>query len=170
MAYVPEDAQMANKYATALNQQNKKYPLLINIEDGRLVPNVRLIGGGPEIRGQDGKVLARAVSPHPKYRVYMGDPKASVSERMRLLATQGIIQQLPVGAEVSVSDDVSGLPAAVHNDFADLAAFDIQRANPQELADYARRVYHHEFAEGTHHNTMRATLRAMAARAAGELG
>lgn len=54
----------------ARNKQDKKYPHLINIDDGRLLPNV------PNL------------AKHPKYRVYHGDPKATSGERLRYLASQ----------------------------------------------------------------------------------
>lgn len=47
--------------------QDKKNPFLINIEDGRLIPNV--------------STLAK----NSRYRVYTGDPKASDKERMKFL-------------------------------------------------------------------------------------
>jgi len=43
--------------------QDKKFPFLIHVEDGRLMPNV------PALRK------------HPKYRVFTGSPKAGPDER-----------------------------------------------------------------------------------------
>ena len=34
----------------ARNAQNRKRPMLINIDDGRLMPNVPRLGGRPEVR------------------------------------------------------------------------------------------------------------------------
>lgn len=55
----------------ARNQQDKKHPFVINIKDGRLLPNV------PSLRA------------HPSYRVYTGDPAASPRDRLRFLSVAG---------------------------------------------------------------------------------
>lgn len=55
----------------ARNKQDKKHPFVINIHDGRLLPNV------PNLRA------------HSNYRVYTGDPKASAQERLRFLSVAG---------------------------------------------------------------------------------
>lgn len=135
----------------ARDKQNKKIPLLINIEDGRLVPNVPLIGGRKEVRNADGHVIVAARLPHPKYRPYMGDPKATLAQRMTMLATQGIIGAMPVTDAPLSADE-------------ELAPIDIETAKPQEMIDYAMKKYHHEFEPGTHHNKMRALLRQLEAQ------
>lgn len=63
------EAQEMRQAAGARPRQDPKYPMLINIDDGRLYPNV------PKMRA------------HPKYIVYTGDVKASATERMRWVDT-----------------------------------------------------------------------------------
>ncbi len=66
------DAQEAALAARrAQTAQDKKFPHLIHVEDGRLMPNVQRLRG------------------HPKYRVFTGSPKATVEERMAWLRSLG---------------------------------------------------------------------------------
>ena len=60
-----QEANLANHRAKT--QQDKKHPFVINIEDGRLMPNVQ------------------ALRKHKSYVVYRGDVHASLPERMRWL-------------------------------------------------------------------------------------
>jgi hypothetical protein len=62
---------LQNKMAAArvARSQDKRVPFLINIEDGRLMPNVPTL------------------STHRNYRPYLGDLKASKDERMLYLRT-----------------------------------------------------------------------------------
>jgi hypothetical protein len=57
--------------ARARQRQDKTHPLLINAQDGRLMPNV------PRIRNNK----------KSHYVVYTGDPKATLESRMRWLKT-----------------------------------------------------------------------------------
>lgn len=62
-----QEIQMANARATSRKYgQDKKHPFLINIDDGRLMPNVERLRKHRSA----------------KYRVYTGDVKASLDERM----------------------------------------------------------------------------------------
>lgn len=61
---------MATRQAS-VKRQDSAAPLLINIEDGRLMPNA------PNIRALQG------------YRVYHGDPKADLKTRMAYLRSGG---------------------------------------------------------------------------------
>lgn len=61
---------MANRQAST-KRQDTSSPLLINIKDGRLMPNV------PNIRSL------------PDYRPYHGDPKANTATRMAYLRSGG---------------------------------------------------------------------------------
>lgn len=72
------DAQAANLEgkiadARARQRQDKSHPLLINIKDGRLMPNV------PRIRNNK----------KAQYVVYTGPAKATLEERMRYLQSMG---------------------------------------------------------------------------------
>ena len=58
------DAQEATLAARrARISQDKKFPFLIHVDDGRLMPNVE------------------ALRKHPKYRVFTGSPRATPEER-----------------------------------------------------------------------------------------
>lgn len=62
-----QEARMAEARSTSRKfGQDRKHPFLINIEDGRLMPNVERLR-----KHRSGT-----------YRVYTGDPKASLDERM----------------------------------------------------------------------------------------
>lgn len=65
------EAQLADARA-AKSKQDKKYPHLIHVDDGRLLPNIETL------------------RKHPKYRVYRGDSSASLAERLRYLQSQGV--------------------------------------------------------------------------------
>lgn len=133
--------------------QNKRYPLLINVDDGRLVPNVPQLGGRTEIRAQDGRLLRTAILAHPRYRVYMGDPKAPLEERMRLLATSGF------GVHNPVIDPDAPRNAVVAE------SFDISKASKQELVAFAEKQYGTTLDPNKHHATLRAEVRQLAANA-----
>lgn len=66
-----QDAKISD--ARARSAQDKVNPLLINIDDGRLMPNVRRI-----LRHKSAR-----------YVIYSGDPKASLEERMLWLKSMG---------------------------------------------------------------------------------
>lgn len=56
--------------------QDKRTPFVINIVDGRLIPNTRL------------------TRRNPNYRLYRGDVNAPLDERMRYLASAGLTQEI----------------------------------------------------------------------------
>ena len=68
------DAQEAALAARrAQTAQDKKFPHLIHIEDGRLMPNVARLRG------------------HEKYRVFTGSPKATPEERIKMFKVAAIL-------------------------------------------------------------------------------
>jgi hypothetical protein len=81
------DAQEARQAAGARPKQDAKFPLLINIDDGRLYPNV------PKMRL------------NPKYVPYGGDVKASKADRLRWLDTMG--RSLPSRRRVVMDDSTA---------------------------------------------------------------
>jgi hypothetical protein len=123
------------------NRQDKRHPMLINIDDGRLMPNV------PRLAGRVGSADRKepAIPAHPKYRVYTGDLKATHAERMRWLAT-------------------SGLRAPSVEDALPLEPFEIMKASREELVTFARENYPDVKLDPNGHLT---ALRHAVARAAG---
>lgn len=137
----------------ALNAQSREYPLLIHIEDGRLVPNVPRLGG----QKADKSLNKPFIASHPKYRVYMGPPKAKLEERMRILATQNM-----TGNAAVVDTTLPTTPA--HE-------FDIGKAGRSELVIFAFENYGVQIDndKGNEHvMTLRAKVRDLA-RAAGHM-
>lgn len=65
--------------------QDKRFPFLINVDDGRLLPNV------PPLRK------------HPKYRVFTGSPKATPGECQAWLRSMGG-ESAPLTADAPVFD------------------------------------------------------------------
>ena len=122
----------------ARNKQDKAHPMLINVDDARLVPNV------PRLRA-----LAN-------YRIFMGDPRASLEERKRILEMQGI------KATRAVVD--SSAPSAQSEDEA---PFDIGKATREELRAFAFDTYGAVIDQtgDTHLMTVRAQVRALAKEA-----
>ena len=144
------------------NAQDREHPFLINIDDGRLVPNV------PRLAGQAAnKALGKAfIPPHPKYRVYMGPPKAKLEERMRILMTQGLMAR----AAVIDTNHLAGSGNTV-SEAEKAEAFNINRAGREELVVFAQENYGVAIdnASGdTHVMKLRAKVRELA-RAAGDL-
>ena len=70
-----QEANLAAANARSKKKQDKANPMVININNGRLMPNT------PRLRA------------HKDYRVYSGKLDASVPERMKWLA--GALKQLP---------------------------------------------------------------------------
>lgn len=63
-----QDARLSNNIKRGLKyKQDKEHPMVININDGRLLPNNQVLRG------------------HKDYRVYTGDLKADLPARMRWL-------------------------------------------------------------------------------------
>lgn len=89
MALGISEAQESRMIAAraARNKQDPKHPFLINVKDGRLVPNV------PALRGRPAEVVDGRTVPakagHPDLRVYTGSVKASAEERLKWLETSG---------------------------------------------------------------------------------
>jgi hypothetical protein len=127
----------------ARNKQNLKVPLLINIKDGRLLPNVPALAGHPAETTPDGKTIP-AKKPHPDLRPYTGSPKASLEERMKWLETLGVA---PTRREVVLADP---------------EPFDIGLATLDELAQFAKDEYGLEIDKGA---GIRAARNAVAAAA-----
>lgn len=144
------EQQQAARYQSR-NKQDKKHPMLINIEDGRLVPNVPMLAG----RKGDPVNKIPPIMPHPKYRVFTGDPKASKEQRLRWLETSG-----QSGAMRAVVDSGADAPAA----------FDVSTASREQLVAFARDQYGEALdATGdTHLTKLRAQVRALA-QTAGDL-
>lgn len=133
----------------AANAQNRKHPLLINIVDGRLVPNVPRLGGREAVRNADGRVVSPAIPPHPKYRIYHGPRNASREERMRLLSTENSMHAAPVGFD----------PMAAAK------PFDIATATAAELVEFAQQQYGANLSENTPVHLLRGRVKAMAEKA-----
>ena len=130
------------------NAQDKKHPMLINIKDGRMLPNV------PKLRT------------HKDYRVYMGDPKAPLDERLRVLQTQGMLQGAAV---VDTQNNAEHLKMG-SVDGADGEPFDIAKATREQLKAFAAGNYGVELDKdgSTHLMTLRAQVRDLA-KAKGDL-
>lgn len=126
------EAKMAASRAARVSKQDKKHPMLINVEDGRLMPNVPLL------------------RKNAKYRVFMGDPKTPLADRMRILETQGIRNRAAV---VDSSQQA-----------ADAPEFDIGKAQRADLVKFALETYGAtlDAAGDTHMNKLRAQVRTLA--------
>ncbi len=103
----------------ARNKQDKKHPFLINVKDGRLLPNVPNLAG----RAANG-AHQPAKAGHKDYRVYTGDPKAAKDERLRWLQTQGI-----------------GAAGGRQVTLANVEPFDVGTATMDDLIDFASTEY-----------------------------
>lgn len=101
-----QEARLADANARSKRKQDRTNPMVINIDDGRLMPNT------PRLRA------------HPKYRVYGGDIKAPVPERMRWLA--GALKQMPT---------------KIVNSQAENDAFDVGKATADELVVFANEQF-----------------------------
>ena len=131
----------------ARNAQDKRHPMLINIKDGRMIPNV------PKLRG------------HPNYRVYMGDPTASKEERLRVLHTQGLLESAAI-----VDSGPRGVPQPGPIESPEGEPFDVAKAQREELKIFAKQNYGVDLDPkgDTHLQTLRAQVRDLA-RARGDL-
>lgn len=107
----------------ARNKQDAKHPFLINVKDGRLVPNVPALRGRPAEK-VDGREIP-AKPGHPDYRVYTGSVKASLEERMKWLETSGA--------------GVGGTRRAVV--LSDEEPFDLNTATLDEMIEFAKSEY-----------------------------
>jgi len=132
------------------NAQNKRFPMLIHIDDGRLMPNVPRLSGRPEQRDATGKIISPAIPPHPKYRVFRGDPKAPRAERLRILNEGMKVESAPV-----VDATFMATPEA---------AFDIATANAEELVAFANEQYGLNLNSRTPLHLLRGRVKAAAAK------
>jgi hypothetical protein len=116
----------------ARNKQNVKIPFLINVKDGRLIPNVPMLAGRAAEVAPNGQVIP-AKPPHPNYRPYTGSLKATEEERMKWLESSGFTIQ-------TVSTEAGNAPrrAVV---LADVEPFDIGTATVGELIAFAKDEY-----------------------------
>lgn len=134
--------------AQARNAQNKRWPHLIHIDDGRLVPNVPRLGGKEAVRDANGRIVQSAIPPHPKYRVWRGDPKAPRAERLRILKEGLSIETAPV-------IDATFVASAE-------AAFDISTASAEDLVAFANEQYGTKLNANTPVHLLRGKVKALA--------
>lgn len=93
-----QETNLANAYTrSSKKRQDRENPMVININDGRLMPNT------PKLRI------------HKDYRVYTGDLTASEPERMRWLAG-ALRQRAPAVTNSREAEDVFDLGAATKDD------------------------------------------------------
>lgn len=118
----------------ARNKQNTKIPFLINIKDGRLLPNVPQLAGKPAEIAPSGQVIPGR-PPHPNYRPYTGSLKASEEERMKWLQSAGLM----ISTVVVDTDDAPAPRRGVI--LADVEPFDIGTATVAELIAFAKEEY-----------------------------
>ena len=132
----------------ARNAQDKRHPMLINIRDGRLIPNV------PKLRT------------HKDYRIYMGDPQAPLVDRMRVLQTQGLLHGAAV---VDTQNNRERLQMGTVESEG-VEPFDIAKASREQLKAFAAANYGVELDKdgNTHLMTLRAQVRDLA-KAKGDL-
>ena len=93
-------------------------------------------------------MLEPGIPPHPKYRVYMGDPNASREERMRVLR---------VGMGVETAPIFDTQPTA--------APFDIATASAEELVAFAQQQYGMSLSPNTPVHLLRGRVKAAAEKA-----
>lgn len=117
------EARMISARA-ARNKQNTKIPFLINIKDGRLIPNVPALAGRPAETTADGKTIP-AKKPHPDYRPFTGSVKSTLDERLQWLKTAG--------------GHVNTGPRPVT--LANVEPFDLGTATIGELIEFAQEEY-----------------------------
>lgn len=127
------DAQEANlSNMLARNRQDKAVPFCINVKDGRLMPNVK------EIRE------------HADYRVYKGNYKASLDERMAYLRSGGFGGAPGKRAVVMPAEDVEPV--------AEQEPFDIAKASKDELVAFAFDQWSEVLDPATHLTTLRSQV------------
>jgi len=143
----------------ARNKQNTKIPFLINIKDGRLIPNVPMLGGRPAEKAPSGQVIPARL-PHPNYRPYTGSLKASEEERMKWIESSGF--------KIQTVNDTSepAAPARRGVVLADVEPFDIGTATVNELIEFAQQEYNKTLSPAGGLKALRAQVGELA-RAAG---
>lgn len=138
------EASLAAQYRAA-NRQNPKIPFLINIHDGRLVPNVPRLAGRPERRDSTtNRLLQAKIDPHIDYRPYRGRVDATREERMQLLRTEyaPMTEEIkPVGSE---------------------APFDVATADAPALVEFALQQYGMNLSPNTPIQLLRGRVKALA--------
>lgn len=123
----------------ARNKQNAKIPFLISIKDGRLMPNVPMLGGYPADRAPNGQLIPARL-PHPDYRPYTGSLKATEDERLAWLKSAGLLVSEPVTVpDVETEDAAPRRRRAVV--LSDEPPFDIGLATVAELIEFAKTEY-----------------------------
>lgn len=149
------EAKMAAARA-ARNKQDPEHPMLINIKDYRLMPNV------PSLRN------------HRNYRPFAGDIRATYEERKRIVET-GTMLGRPIVvdtilAKLHASNPNVTPPAPLASPEADEPPFDVGKATREELQAFALRYYGVDVdPDGkTHVMTLRSKVRSLAA-AAGDM-
>lgn len=151
------EARMAEARA-ARNKQDKEHPMLINIKDFRLVPNVPLLRH------------------HRNYRVFAGDARATYDERKRIVET-GTMMARPLVVDTALAALHAANPALKGRApdspsvaESDEPPFDVGKANREDLCAFALRYYGADLdPDGkTHLATLRSKLRSLAA-AAGDM-
>ncbi len=151
-----QEARMAEARA-ARNKQNRTHPMLINIKDYRLMPNVPRLGG----QQADQKKGVPFIAPHPDYRVYMGDVRATVAERKRIVETGAYMARPAVIDSHPITGNV---PIAVGGPTGEAEPFDVSKASRQDLVDFALRYYGAAIDPkgDTHLMSLRAQVKALA--------
>lgn len=97
MITAAQEVQLAASNGRSMKKrQDKTNPMVINIDDGRLMPNTE------------------ALRKHPKYRVYGGPLDAPVSARMKWLA--GALRQMPKVTNSKAESDVFDVGTATADD------------------------------------------------------
>lgn len=139
---INEQQDAALSEAAGRAKQDRKTPFVINIHDGRLMPNT------PRIRLKK------------DYRPYHGRGSASIEERMAYLRTEG--RGMPAKAPAVVDSDnfPVGEPPP--------PPFDISKASKEELITFAASQYGKVIEPNVHFMTARKMVREFA-RQAGEL-
>jgi hypothetical protein len=159
-----QEARMAEARA-ARNKQDRKIPLLINIKDFRLMPNVPRLGG----QKSDKATGKPDILPHRDYRPYMGDPRATLEERRRIVETGSYLSRPAVvdSHPLIGNTQILGAPA----DGGEVEPFDVAKATRQELVDFALRYYGATIDEkgDTHLMSLRAQVKRLAEAATQDL-
>lgn len=110
-----QEAKIAD--ARTRSAQDKANPLLINIDDGRLMPNVRRV-----LRHKSGK-----------YVIYSGDPKASLENRMLWLQSMGRQPGARRIINTAIEEEVVDLGKLTKEDLVELAMVEYQTELPMNI-------------------------------------
>jgi hypothetical protein len=127
---MPITAQQEASLSTRMSakyKQDTKVPLLINLKDGRLIAN---------------SINVRDL---PDYRPYTGNPKASIEERMKFIASS-----------------IGGSRSRVVDSSAEAPEFDVAKATKDEIVTFAFNEFGVVLSEETDIRTLRKQLMAAA--------